>query len=78
MQEMIEVKDANEIFLRAATSVKDAISEVLSEPDDMRRMYLTGLSAGHLREYGDDDEIELLLETWDLMFRTYICISNLA
>ncbi|CEL57855.1 Mitochondrial inner membrane magnesium transporter LPE10 OS=Yarrowia lipolytica (strain CLIB 122 / E 150) GN=LPE10 PE=3 SV=1 [Rhizoctonia solani AG-1 IB] len=64
MQEMIEVKDANEIFLRAATSVKDAISEVLSEPDDMRRMYLTGLSAGHLREYGDDDEIELLLETY--------------
>ncbi|KAJ1311292.1 hypothetical protein OPQ81_009789 [Rhizoctonia solani] len=64
MQEMIEVKDANEIFLRAATSVKDAIAEVLSEPDDMRRMYLTGLRAGRLREYGDDDEIELLLETY--------------
>lgn len=64
MQEMIEVKDANEIFLRAATSVKDAIAEVLSEPDDMRRMYLTGLRAGRSREYGDDDEVELLLETY--------------
>ncbi|CUA76845.1 Mitochondrial inner membrane magnesium transporter mrs2 [Rhizoctonia solani] len=64
MQEMIEVKDSNEIFLRAATSVKDAIGEILSEPDDMRRMYLTGLRAGRLREYGDDDEVELLLETY--------------
>ncbi|CAE6470746.1 unnamed protein product [Rhizoctonia solani] len=64
MQEMIEVKDTNEIFLRAATSVKDAIAEVLSEPEDMRRMYLTGLRAGRLREYGDDDEVELLLETY--------------
>lgn len=63
MQEMIEVKDANEMFLRAAASVKDAVAEVLSEPDDMRRMYLTELRAGQLREYGNDDEVELLLET---------------
>jgi hypothetical protein len=63
MQEMIEVKDANEMFLRAASSVKDAIAEVLSEPDDMRRMYLTEISTGKLRQYGDDDEVELLLET---------------
>ncbi|KAF8680197.1 Pkinase protein [Rhizoctonia solani] len=74
MQEMIEVKDANEIFLRAATSVKDAISEVLSEPDDMRRMYLTGISAGRPREYGDDDEIELLLETY-LKYSTSLTLT---
>ncbi|CAE6400421.1 unnamed protein product [Rhizoctonia solani] len=74
MQEMIEVKDANEIFLRAATSVKDAISEVLSEPDDMRRMYLTGISAGRLREYGDDDEVELLLETY-LKYSTSLTLT---
>ncbi|KAG9100429.1 magnesium ion transporter [Ceratobasidium sp. UAMH 11750] len=64
MQEMIEVKDANEVFLRAATSVKDAVAEILSEPDDMRRMYLTDLKAGKVREFGDDDEVELLLETY--------------
>ncbi|KAG8714360.1 magnesium ion transporter [Ceratobasidium sp. 395] len=64
MQEMIEVKDANEAFLRATTSVKDAIGEILSEPDDMRKMYLTDLKAGKVREFGDDDEVELLLETY--------------
>ncbi|KAH7344857.1 hypothetical protein B0J17DRAFT_637141 [Rhizoctonia solani] len=74
MQEMIEVKDANEIFLRAATSVKDAIAEVLSEPDDMRRMYLTGLRAGRPREYGDDDEVELLLETY-LKYSTSLTLT---
>ncbi|CAE6440992.1 unnamed protein product [Rhizoctonia solani] len=74
MQEMIEVKDANEIFLRAATSVRDAIAEVLSEPDDMRRMYLTGLRAGRLREYGDDDEVELLLETY-LKYSTSLTLT---
>jgi hypothetical protein len=63
MQEMIEVKDSNEMFLRAATSVKDAVAEILSEPDDMRRMYLTELKQGKIREMGDDDEVELLLET---------------
>ncbi|KDN50014.1 hypothetical protein RSAG8_01350, partial [Rhizoctonia solani AG-8 WAC10335] len=74
MQDMIEVKDANEIFLRAATSVKDAIAEVLSEPDDMRRMYLTGIRAGRLREYGDDDEVELLLETY-LKYSTSLSLT---
>lgn len=63
MQEMIEVKDSNEMFLRAATSVKDAVAEILSEPDDMRKMYLTELKEGRAREMGDDDEVELLLET---------------
>lgn len=66
MQEMIEVKDANEMFLRAASTVKDAIAEVLSEPDDMIRMYLTELSADKPRQPGDDDEVELLLETCDI------------
>ncbi|CAE7230004.1 unnamed protein product [Rhizoctonia solani] len=74
MQEMIEVKDSNEIFLRAATSVKDAIAEVLSEPDDMRRMYLTELRAGRLREYGNDDEVELLLETY-LKYSTSLSLT---
>ncbi|KAG8716330.1 magnesium ion transporter [Ceratobasidium sp. 423] len=74
MQEMIEVKDANEVFLRTATGVKDAIAEILSEPDDMRRMYLTGLRAGQLREYGDDDEIELLLETY-LKYSTSLTLT---
>ncbi|QRV91472.1 mitochondrial inner membrane magnesium transporter [Ceratobasidium sp. AG-Ba] len=64
MQEMIEVKDSNEVFLRAATSVKDAVAEILSEPDDMRKMYLTELRNGKARELGDDDEVELLLETY--------------
>lgn len=68
MQEMIEVKDSNEMFLRAATSVKDAVAEILSEPDDMRRMYLTELKQGKVREMGDDDEVELLLETWVFLF----------
>ncbi|KAG9127856.1 hypothetical protein FRC07_008302 [Ceratobasidium sp. 392] len=45
-------------------TVKDAVAEILSEPDDMRKMYLTDLKAGKVREFGDDDEVELLLETY--------------
>ncbi|KAF8609256.1 cora-domain-containing protein [Ceratobasidium sp. AG-I] len=74
MQEMIEVKDSTEMFLRAATSVKDAVAEILSEPDDMRRMYLTEMKQGKVREMGDDDEVELLLETY-LKYATSLALT---
>jgi len=63
MQEMVLVKDAAEVFSREARAMKDAIEEVLSEPADMLKMYLTDRAAGKAREMGEDDDVELLLES---------------
>ena len=56
------LKDATEDFKRRAEDFREAVAEVLREEADMSKMYLTELSAGKVRQIGDDDEIELLLE----------------
>ncbi|KZO92490.1 hypothetical protein CALVIDRAFT_540947 [Calocera viscosa TUFC12733] len=64
LQELVEVKDAAEVFLRKAKELKAALDDVLSEPADMRMMYLSDARDGIARDLGDDDDVELLLEAY--------------
>lgn len=62
LQDLMTLKDATEDFKRRAEDFREAVAEVLREEADMNKMYLTELQAGKVRQIGDDDEIELLLE----------------
>ena len=62
LQDLMTLKDATEDFKRRAEDFREAVAEVLREEADMSKMYLTELEAGKIRQIGDDDEIELLLE----------------
>jgi hypothetical protein len=62
LQDLMTLKDATEDFKRRAEDFREAVAEVLREEADMSKMYLTELEAGKVRQIGNDDEIELLLE----------------
>ena len=62
LQDLMTLKDATEDFKRRAEDFREAVAEILREEADMSKMYLTELEAGKVRQIGNDDEIELLLE----------------
>lgn len=55
--------DSAEAFKGEAEEFKSAVNSVLAEEADMAAMYLTDHASGKVRARGDDDEVELLLES---------------
>lgn len=64
LQDMLEIKDAAEELRSDTADFKTAVSDVLRDEADMAAMYLTDQAQSRHRRIGDDDELELLLETY--------------